>query len=179
MLAEELNLEKETVRKILTEDLGMRKVSAKTVPQILSDDQKQRWLDVCSELSHQLAEGNNFLDRVITSDESWCVQYDPETKCQSMQWKTSVSPRPKKAHVMSPSEDNAHLFFDHKGIVHVEFLEQGQTVNQHCYLEILERLNEAVRWRRPELWLEVWILHHDNAPVHDELTVGSFWPKNR
>jgi hypothetical protein len=31
-MAEELNLDRETVRKILTEDLGMRKVSAKMVP---------------------------------------------------------------------------------------------------------------------------------------------------
>jgi hypothetical protein len=36
MTAEELNLDRETVRKILTEDLGMRKVSAKMVPRILS-----------------------------------------------------------------------------------------------------------------------------------------------
>jgi hypothetical protein len=32
MTAEELNLDREIVRKILTEDLGMRKVSAKMVP---------------------------------------------------------------------------------------------------------------------------------------------------
>jgi hypothetical protein len=38
----------------------MRKVSAKMVPRILSDDQKQQQLDVCSDLSHQLAEGNTF-----------------------------------------------------------------------------------------------------------------------
>jgi hypothetical protein len=44
------------------EDLGMRKVSAKMVPRILSDDQEQRRLEVCSDLSHQLAEGNYFLD---------------------------------------------------------------------------------------------------------------------
>jgi hypothetical protein len=55
MMAEELNLDRETVRKILTEDLGMRKVSGKMVPQIFSDDQKQRRLDVCSDLSCQLA----------------------------------------------------------------------------------------------------------------------------
>jgi hypothetical protein len=60
MMAQELNLDRETVRKILTEDLGMRKVSAKLVPRILSDEQKQRRLDVCSDLSRQLAEGNNF-----------------------------------------------------------------------------------------------------------------------
>jgi len=27
-------------------------------------------------------------DRVITGDETWCFQQDPETKRQSMQWKT-------------------------------------------------------------------------------------------
>jgi hypothetical protein len=41
MMAEELNLDKETVNKMLTEDLGIRKVSAKMVPCILSGDHKQ------------------------------------------------------------------------------------------------------------------------------------------
>jgi hypothetical protein len=84
MMAEELNLDRETVRKILTEYLKMRKVSAKMVPRILSDDQKQQQIDVYSDSSHQLAEGNNFLDRVIIVDESWCSQYNSETKRQSM-----------------------------------------------------------------------------------------------
>jgi hypothetical protein len=89
-----------------------------------------------------------------------------------------ISETKKGMHVMSPSEDNAHLiFFYHKGIVHFEFLEQGRRVNQHCYLEILARLHEAVRWRRPELWPDSWILHHDNAPTHDALTVREFLAK--
>jgi hypothetical protein len=85
MMAEELNLYRETVRKVLTEDLGMRKVSAKMVPRILSDDQKRLQLDVWSDLSRQLAEGNNFLDRVTMCDKSRCFQKYPDTKCQSMQ----------------------------------------------------------------------------------------------
>ena len=28
-------------------------------------------------------------------------------------------------------------FFDHKGIVHCEFIAQGQKVNQQCYLDVL------------------------------------------
>jgi hypothetical protein len=27
-------------------------------------------------------------DRVITCEETWCFQYDPEIKRQSIQWKT-------------------------------------------------------------------------------------------
>jgi hypothetical protein len=43
-----INLDREAVRKIMIEDLGMREVSTKIVPQILSDDHKQQWYDVCS-----------------------------------------------------------------------------------------------------------------------------------
>ena len=40
VMAEELKLDRETVRKILSADLGMRKISAKMVPRILSREQK-------------------------------------------------------------------------------------------------------------------------------------------
>jgi hypothetical protein len=53
----------------------------------------------------------------------------------------------------------------------------GRTVNQHCYLEILARLREAVRRRRPELWPDAWITHLDNAPAHDTLAVLEFLAK--
>jgi len=41
-IAELVNIDRETVRKILTEDLDMRKVCAKMVPKELTEEQKQR-----------------------------------------------------------------------------------------------------------------------------------------
>ena len=41
-IAEQLNIGRETVRKILTEDLDMKKVCAKMVPKELTEEQKQR-----------------------------------------------------------------------------------------------------------------------------------------
>jgi hypothetical protein len=64
-------------------------------------------------------------------------------------------------------------FFDIKGIVHFQFIPQGQTVNQAYYVEILKRLREAVCRKRPELWSD-WILHHDNAPANKVLSAMLF-----
>jgi hypothetical protein len=83
-------MNKETVRQIVKEDLGMRKISAKVVPRILTHGQKQRRLHISSDLLRNA----QMFDRVITGDETWCFQHGPETKRQSMQWKTQNSPRP-------------------------------------------------------------------------------------
>ena len=81
----------------MMEELGMHHVTAKFVPRILTADQKQQHINICTEL-HQLAsDDETFLSRVITGDESWAYSYDPETKQQSSQWKSPTSPRPKKA----------------------------------------------------------------------------------
>jgi hypothetical protein len=92
-------------------------------------------------------------DRVITGDETWCFQYNPETKRQGMQWKTQNSPWSKKARMPRLQVKTMLVcFFDHKGIVHHEFIAQGHTVNQTCYLEVLTRLRESV-WRKRPLTL--------------------------
>ncbi|GFU72419.1 uncharacterized protein TNCV_933701 [Trichonephila clavipes] len=41
MIAEQLEMDKMAVHKIISEDLGMRKICAKIVPKVLSDVQKQ------------------------------------------------------------------------------------------------------------------------------------------
>ena len=129
---------------------------------------------VWSILEHLQTEPD-LLQRVITGDESWIFEYDPETKCQSLQWKCPSSLRPKKAR-QSRSKIKLMLiaFFDARGIVHMEFLPQGQTVNQHVYKEILRRLLRSVREKRHELWQDnVWLLHQDNAPA-DALSIRQF-----
>ena len=73
-------MNRETVRQIVKKDLGMRKISAKMVPQMLTHYKKQHQLHISSDLLRNA----EMFDRVITSDETWCFQYDPETKRQSM-----------------------------------------------------------------------------------------------
>jgi hypothetical protein len=54
-------------------------------------------------------------------------------------------------------------FFGIKGIVHFEFIPQVQTVKKAYCVEILKWLWEVVCRKRPELWPNNWILHHDAA----------------
>ena len=100
-IAEQVNIDRETVRKILAEDLDMRKVCAKMVPKELTEEQKQRRVTICQDL---LERQDDILGHVITGDETWVYQYDPEMKRQRAQWKTANSARPKK--FVIPNEES-------------------------------------------------------------------------
>ncbi|XP_041349487.1 protein GVQW3-like [Gigantopelta aegis] len=67
MMAEMLSMNKELIRKILIEDLSMRKVCAKMVPKLLTDEQKQKRVDICTDLE-RIGQEANLLDSVITGD---------------------------------------------------------------------------------------------------------------
>jgi hypothetical protein len=41
-----------------------------------------------------------------------------------------------------------------------------------------DKVTESVRRKIPGIWSDNWILHHDNAPVHDALSVCEFLAKN-
>ena len=116
------------------------------------------------------------LENVITGDKSWGFQYDLETKRQSRQWKSVSSSRPKNAHKQrSQVKVILITFFDHQGMVHHEFVPQGQTVNQQFYKEVLTRLVNKICQKQRSPWAgKIWILHHDNAPAHTALSMKQF-----
>jgi len=142
-----------TRHKTLTEDLKRWRVASKFVPKILSVDQKQQRLDVYLDFKENAANDHSFLSNVITGDETWDYAYDPETKTQPSQWKSPGSPRPKKTRqVRSNIKSMLISFFDQKWIVHKECVPPGQTVNAAFYVEVLTRLREFVRRKRPDQW---------------------------
>jgi len=96
-VCEIVGLSYETAPRILAENLNMRRISARFVPRLLSDDRKALRVSVCRELKQQARDDSIFISNIITGDETWVYGYDPETKKQSSQWKSPNSPRPKKA----------------------------------------------------------------------------------
>jgi len=179
-VAEDVGIAFGTCQKILTEDLQMRRVSAKFVPHLLTAEQKDDLVSICTDLRERAQNNPNFISSVITGDESWVYCYDPETKQMSSQWKTASFPRPKKArHVKSNVKTMLMAFFDIDGLVHHEYVPRGQTVNKEFYKTVLQRPHDAVRRHRPEKWHSGnWILHHDNAPAHRAVTTNEFLAKH-
>ena len=88
----------------------MKKVCAKVVPKILTrpPEQKEHRVNCCADTLENIENDTDFFQNVITCDETWIFQYDPETKRQSMHWKSPQSPRKKKA-PMSKSKFKAMM----------------------------------------------------------------------
>ena len=131
MIGTELNLNHQTVHDIPTKELSMWKICAKLVPKNLTNKQKENRRNVCLDLLERIKNDKHFFKHVITDDELWIFECDPETKRQSLEWHTSNSPNPKKARI-SKSKIKSMLicFFDSQGVVQKECVRQGQTVNK-------------------------------------------------
>jgi len=70
-----------TVYRIVSDDLGMKKVSARWVPRMLMNKYKQNRVDVSTDhLCRLQAQPQFFLHRMVTQDETWVHHFDPETK---------------------------------------------------------------------------------------------------
>ena len=91
----------------------------------LTEERKQTRVKICQEL---LERQDEILGHVITVDETWIYQYDPETKQQSAHWKTVNYPRPINFRRSKSRVKTILLpFFYLKGIVHYEFVPTGQS----------------------------------------------------
>lgn len=121
-----------------------------------------------------------FIKRIITGDETWVYEYDTQSRHQASEWRAPNEPRPKKSRrFQSKKKAMLTVFMDHNGIVHHEFLPEGQTVNKEYYLGVMRRLREAIRQKRKDLWANnSWILYNDNAPSHSAIIIREFLTKN-
>ena len=84
---------------------------------------KERCDSACQELLRQYeADGEAFLQRIITGDESWVHFYKPEWKQQSMGWRHTSSPEPKKVQAQrSAGKVMLTFFWDYNGPIFITY----------------------------------------------------------
>ncbi len=115
-------------------------------------EQWQQEMSYAEDLSEMKEQNPNFVDSIITGDESCCFTYDPLTK-QSVTWVGLKSPYLKELHFQKLKIKTwLILFFYSKGVVHKEFVLESQKVIKEFYVEVLGCLLKQIAHVRLEEW---------------------------
>ena len=167
-LSDELAIGRNAIESILHDELHLVKMSAHWIPKLLTCEQKTARQETCSILLKRFnQEGPNFLERIVTGDESWVNYYEPESKQQSKEWRVMGSPPPLKPRTtISALKRMVSFFWDNQGPLLIKWLPGGRTVNSQYYIEVMRELREEIKNSRRGK-LTKGILHlHDNARPH-------------
>ncbi|GFW21867.1 histone-lysine N-methyltransferase SETMAR [Trichonephila clavipes] len=174
------NVGRTTLHKVVSEKLKFRKLCARWVPRLLTEEHKLKRM-ACAldflDLYHK--EGDKFLERIVTGDETWVSHITPESKRQSMEWHHTNSPvRVKAKRTISTRKVMATVFWDRHGVLLVEFMQQGTTINAATYCAILTKLRRAIQNKRRGLLTSGVVLLHVNASPYSAINTKSdqiFW----
>jgi len=111
----------------------MQKLSAKWVLKCLNTGQKRQRCQSSEQLLEFFRrDSNDFLLRLVTMDKTWLYHYDPETKQQSVEWRHSGSPGPKKFLVQKlAGKVFASIFCDQDSILLIDWL-SSKGPNYQC-----------------------------------------------
>lgn len=164
-LSDIVNISNDRVHNILTEHLEMKKILARWVPRMLAADQKRIRINVSTECLGMFNRSpSDFLRRFVTVDDTWIHRYAPETD----QWVEPGGSAPKKPKMIpSTGKVMASVFWDCYGILFIDYLENGKTVNGMHYATLLDRLNDAIMVKRPHLSKRRVLFQHDNVPAYN------------
>lgn len=157
------------LHEIVSKSLGYHKFCARWVPKRLTDVHRmQRMGSALTFLQRYHDEGNDFLDKIVTGDETWVRFVNVETKEQSKQWMHTHSPNKPKKFKQSYSDKKlmATVFWDRKGMLLTEFMEPGTTITSQTYCETLKKLRRAIQNKRRGMLTSGVVLIHDNARPH-------------
>ncbi len=97
-----------------------------------------------------------------------------------MVWLALDEPHIKRAMSKSQVKVMAMVFFNCRGLVHLEWMPTGSTKIGKAYVETIKHLRERIRKKWPAMWKDnSSILYHDNALAHRLFIVSDFLAKNR
>jgi hypothetical protein len=89
-----------------------------------------------------------FLERIVTADETWVHHYEPDSKAQSMAWKCPTSPGDKKFKTQSSAgKIILTLFWNMESEILVHFIPKGPDVAPSNF-HMFGRMKESLRGRK-------------------------------
>jgi len=127
---------------IVSDKLKFWKLCARWVLKMLMEEHKlQRQASTLDFLTQYSEEGENFLSRVVTGNETWVSHKAPELKQQFMEWRhTSLPTKMKFKQTTSTQKIMCTVFWDRKGVLLLDFLPRGSTINAGVCCNTLQKL---------------------------------------
>ena len=63
----------------------------------------------------------------------------------------------------------ASVFWDAHGILFIDYLEKGKTINSDYYIALLDRLSAEIKKKRPHMVKKKVLFYQENAPCHKSI----------
>ena len=96
--------------------------------------------------------------------------YTPETKRSSAEWTAAGESRSKRPKTQQlAGKVMATVFWDTHGILFIDYLEKGETINSYYYMVLLDLLSAEIKKKRPRMQKEKVLFHQGNAPCHKSI----------
>ena len=132
-----------SVLKILRERLGLRKICARWVPHLLTDEQKQSRVRLASQVIEKYDKCDpHRLEEIVTGDETWIYHFQPDSKAKNKVWVSSEGDRPVIAGCCKTSNRMLYaIFFDSKGpVLHIPVPKGSSVTGKFCRESVLTQL---------------------------------------
>ena len=165
-IARKVGISLSTVHLILKKHLKVRKISARWVPHLLTDEQKRQRVKVAKKLLQMLPKyDKKRFANVVTGDETWVHYFEPVRNVSNKIWATKHSKRPIIAkRSLSTKEVLYAIFFSGEGVAIKVPVKKGKSITGMYYKDVvLKKLKKYYQKRRPATGFKHVRLLHDNA----------------
>ena len=151
-IARKVGISLSTVHLILKKHLKVRKISARWVPHLSTDEQKRQRVKVAKKLFQMFPKyDKKQFANVVTGDETWVHYFEPVRKVSNKIWATKHSKRPNIAkRSLSTKKVLYAIFFYGEGVVIKVPVKKGKSITGKYYKDVvLKKLKKYYQKRHP------------------------------
>ena len=140
-VANELAISKISLYEIISDYLRMKKVCTRWVSKLLTPLQCVNRFDCCEELLEDCShDATGVFGYIVTENETWIHHYDPLNQREAKTWKKPGEKTPTRSQVTrSAGKIIMTIFCNCEGVLLVDFLPHGTTINDPYYASLLHR----------------------------------------
>ena len=161
-IARKVGISLSMVHLILKKHLKVRRISARWVPHLLTDEQKRQWVKVAKKLLQMFPKyDKKQFANVVTGDETWVHYFEPVRKVSNKIWATKHSKRPIIAkRSLSTKKVLYAIFFSGEGVAIKVPVKKGKSITGKYYKDVvLKKLKKYYQKRRPATGLNMSVFY--------------------